>query len=218
MATKEFIKKESIIWIALLIPILYMILVWDRLPEQLPIHYTIQGEVDQYGPTWIMPLLHVGLYLLLLLLPRLDPRRDNFAIFGSTWYKLRLAIMVFLGYTTSVIITSSIGYEINVMKWILVGVFLLFIIFGNYLSTVRPNWTVGIRLPWTLENEKVWRKTHAFAGRLWFWTGVVAILIIIVLPTTVALPLLFTALMLIVIIPMVYAYLIYKAEKRHNYD
>lgn len=218
MATKEFIKKESIIWIVLLIPIVYIILVWDRLPEQLPIHYNVQGEPDRYGPRWIMPLLHIGLYLLLLILPRSDPKRKNFAVFGATWYKLRLAIMVLLGYITLVTVTASMGYEINEIKWIQIGVFLLFIIFGNYLSTIRPNWVVGIRLPWTLENEKVWRKTHAFAGRLWFWTGVVAIIALLVLPTSLVLPLLFTALMLIVVVPIVYAYLLYRAEKRHHYD
>lgn len=110
------------------------------------------------------------------------------------------------------------GDQFDYEKIIFATISLFFIIFGNYMGNIRPNWFVGIRTPWTMDNEEVWRKTHQLAGKLWFSGGIAALIFSFVLTKYFNywfIPLLFT----ITLIPIIYSYLLYKkivSDKKYD--
>ena len=96
------------------------------------------------------------------------------------------------------------------------GTGLLFAVIGNYLPNLKPNYFAGLRLPWTLENADNWRKTHALAGKLWFAGGLFLAAICLFLPTVIAIITFFVVMTVITIIPCVYSYRLYKAQKQNH--
>src|SRR5689334_2616279 len=87
-------KREWLLWIILLLPFLYIPFIWDKLPNSIPTHWNFQGEPDKYSSktsaTLFLPLLNIGLYLLLLVLPKIDPRKKNYNYFGNTYRNIRM--------------------------------------------------------------------------------------------------------------------------------
>jgi len=209
MRLLNFLKNEWLILTILLAPFIYLSLVWDQLPPALPIHWNLAGEVDNQGPRYLLPLLNIGIYFLLLLIPRIDPRKANYRLFASTYYKLRLILVLFFSTLSTLIITKAQGFAINLDKMVLVCVILLLTTMGNYMTTLRPNWFIGIRLPWTLQSDIVWRKTHYLGGKLWFWLGLALLIVSFFLPNALMSKLLFGAVIIMAVIPVVYAYIIY---------
>lgn len=208
--TKEFIKKEIIILCVLIAPIIYMLIVWKQIPEQVPIHFNLKGEADNYGSKYLFPLLHIGLYLLLLILPKIDPRKKNYEIFSSTYFKLRFVLILFFSVIIFLIITNGIGMHVNMERILVTGLLLLFTIMGNYLGNIRPNWFIGIRTPWTLENETVWKKTHFMAGKLWFWAGLAGLVLSFFLTGRILHYIIIAIVLIISITPLVYSFIIFK--------
>lgn len=206
--------REWMIWSILLLPALMTAVYWNALPEQIPIHWNLRGEVDGYGPRYMLPLMNLGVYLLLTLAPLIDPRRNNYRRFVRTFFYLRVGIVLFLVALNFLSIYIALGYDLPAVRLIMAATFLLLALLGNYLSTVKPNYFIGFRLPWTLEDDEVWRATHRMAARLWFGLGMLGILFAFVLP----LPLLLGAELgligILVFIPTVYAYRRY--QQRHG--
>jgi uncharacterized membrane protein len=174
---KTFIKKESPIWLILALPVIFLLIYSDQLPARVPIHWNARGEVDGYGSPYLLVLLNVGVYLLLLLVPKIDPRKRNYALFQDSYYKLRFILAVFVTGLTVTIFLNGLGYAIDVARVVGLGVLLLLAFIGNYLTTIRPNWFVGIRTPWTLSSDTVWKKTHQLVGKLWFFGGLAGFLV-----------------------------------------
>ncbi len=206
----EFIKKEAPFWLIMLAPVVFMLLVWDRLPAELPSHWNIRGEVDGYSPVWVLPLVNLGIYVLMLVLPKLDPRKKNYDIFSSSYYKIRLGLTIFFSLIMALSIAVGLGADLPVPRLILIGVSLLIAFLGNYLGTVRPNWFLGVRTPWTLDNEEVWRKTHLLAGRFWFWGGLMGISMTLLLPMQVLGVLLIVLLLILTLTPVVYSFFLHR--------
>lgn len=212
----NFLKKEAIILTVLVAPFIYLLLVWNQIPEQLPVHWNAKGEVDNRGPKYLIPLLNVGIYLVLLLVPKIDPRKANYQLFSATYYKLRLILVLFFSTLMTLIITKALGYSIDLNRLVFIAVILLLTAIGNYMTTVKPNWFIGIRVPWTLESDYVWRKTHYFGGMLWFWLGLALLVPSFFLPQNVLSACLLGAVMVMVIAPVTYAYIIYRQAKHEK--
>lgn len=208
MKNNNFIK-ELIIIVILILPVLYMLFVWNSLPELLPVHWGFSGEIDNYGPKYFYPLMNIVLYLLLLIIPRIDPRKKNYTIFSSTYYKLRLIFTIFFSILFFMVIYSAIHPNIDLGRLMPAGFLFLFSLIGNFLGTIRSNYFVGIRTPWTLNNDEVWRKTHFIAGKLWFYLGLVGGVIIIFLDKKTAQYFAISILVLLFIVPVIYSYLYY---------
>src|SRR5262245_15418514 len=141
---------------------------WGPAPDRIPVHWNIHGEVDRYGGRLegllLLPVIALGVYLSMLLLPRIDPGRANYEGFAGTYATIRLAILVVLAGVYSVVLLSMQGRLVDrgTVISLLVGAMLVLI--GNVLGKVRPNWFVGIRTPWTLSSKLSWTHTHR-AGR-----------------------------------------------------
>lgn len=205
---KEKLIQELMLIILTLLPILYLALNWSLLPVSMPIHFDAGGQPNGYGSRYVYVWLPLGLYVMMLLLPKIDPRKANYEVFGGSYYKLRLVMAVFIGFLDSSIIWSVVHHSDSVQKLLPVSVLLLFMLIGNYMGNFRPNYFVGIKVPWTLNSDEVWIRTHKMAGKLWFWGSLLAIVLYFVVGNLewIFIPLL----VVLVVVPIVYSYVIYQ--------
>jgi uncharacterized membrane protein len=170
--------------IALLAIILAMFVLaiagWASAPERIPIHWNIQGQVDRYAGKAVgllmPPAVALALYLLFLIVPRIDPFKASYPSFTGAYNAVRLSVISLLAVLSGVTHLWVHGRPI-VMSTVFPLLFGgLFIILGNYLGKLRPNWFIGIRTPWTLTSRTAWAKTHRLGGWLFIATGLISIL------------------------------------------
>lgn len=205
---REKIIQELVLIALTLLPILYLIVNWSLLPESMPVHFDMKGNPNGYGSRWVYVWLPLGLYFMMLVLPRLDPRKANYAIFEGSYYKLRLIMAIFFGLINTTVIWGVVNNANSVQRFIPLTIFFLFMLIGNYMGNIRPNYFVGIKVPWTLNSDEVWVRTHKMAGKLWFWGSLAGILLYFVVDKMerVFIPLL----IVLVVVPIVYSYVIYQ--------
>lgn len=202
------LKQEITLLIIALIPIVYLFLNWDALPEQMPIHFDLNGQPNGYGSRYTYLILPLGIYLLMFVLPIIDPKKANYEIFSQSYFKLRLILGVFFGMMTGLIIYNQL-HEVQNMKLFTSNlVFFLFMLLGNYLGTIKPNYFVGIKVPWTLNSDEVWAKTHRMAGKLWFWCGLLGVIVSLIFKD--GYPILVPVILICTFVPIIYSYVIYQ--------
>jgi uncharacterized membrane protein len=149
---------------------------YPRLPELVPAHWNFRGEVDNYfnrfWGAFALPFMTAGIYLLMLFAPYLDPKRENYPRFGAAYRAVRLGLVLFMGVLYATTLVVALGGPANLVGRVVpLAVGLLFILIGNYLPQARFNYFFGVRTPWTLANEEVWRRTHRFSGYVFIAAG-----------------------------------------------
>ena len=153
---------------------------WSSAPEKIPVHWNLQGEVDRYGGKFegllLMPLITAGLYLLLKFIPAIDPKKENFAQFAKAYLGIRIGLSILMAVIQLAILATVMGYQTNMNVIVGGSVGCLFILIGNVMGKIRPNWCVGVRTPWTLSSKTSWVKTHRLSGWIFIASGI-AILI-----------------------------------------
>lgn len=216
MKTKN-LTREIILWAIVLIPLVYLALVWDRLPEQVVVHFNLQGEADGWASKSSLILIVLGttalLNLIMLALPHIDPKR-KLTQMGSKYHQLRFILVVFMAALSVFLIHHALNPDIarQNIHFLLIGG--LFIALGNYFQAVKPNYFIGIRTPWTLESEQVWRRTHRLGGILWIVGGILLIALALLPEWGMQQALYITVIALTVLIPVVYSFMIYRQERR----
>ena len=150
-------------------------LAWPHLPERVPMHWGLTGGPDRYGSrleaVLLVPGVTLGVYLLMLLAPRIDPRSANYPRFAGVYAFLRFLFVAFMGAMQGALLANGLGLEVPVNRVALVGLGALLVLLGNSLGKVQPNWFVGIRTPWTLTSTLSWRRTHRLGGWLFVMGG-----------------------------------------------
>ena len=209
---KENRIKIIITSLITLAPILIGVLFWDRLPDQIATHFS-QGNVPDGWSSKPMavfglPLILVALHLFCIFITLNDPKKKNIGrkILPIIFWMIPIISLLVNSATYGIALGLKIDIELIVS--LLLG--LLFIIFGNYMSKIRQNYTVGIRLPWTLSSEDNWDKTHRLAGKLWIVGGVLVLFNVFLKWTG----FLIGILLVIVFVPMVYSYALYWKARR----
>ncbi len=148
---------------------------WSTAPDLIPIHWNLAGEVDGYGGKFEallgIPLITLAVYLLLLFVPRIDPGYMNYQKFANTYTIIRCSIIAFMSVIYGVIQLTILRRPISVNAIIPFAVGILFVVLGNFMGKIRPNWFVGIRTPWTLSSKASWNKTHRVSGWLFILMG-----------------------------------------------
>ncbi len=148
---------------------------WPQLPDRLPIHWNIHGDVDGWGNKFMgllfVPLIVLGIYVLMAVLPWFDPGKANYQSFQRVYGIIRIAIVAYMSAVYAAMSYAAFGHKLNMTSVILPLVGILFIVLGNFLSKIRPNWFVGVRTPWTLSSQLSWDKTHRLAGWLFIVMG-----------------------------------------------
>lgn len=213
------LKKEIPLLAIVAIPFIYVAFIWNTLPERIPLHWNINGEIDRWGPKiaiFIAPVLTVLLvYVLFLVIQKIDPK-GKIEKMGGKFQTLRFVLTLFMSALSVYIIYVTQRGENSLPHGIFVLVGLLFTALGNFFKTIRPNYFLGIRTPWTLENEAVWKSTHVLAGKLWFVGGLVIALIALLSGTKMALYIMLGIILIITLIPVVYSYTEFRRLKNEN--
>jgi uncharacterized membrane protein len=141
--------------------------VWPLVPDQMPVHWNLAGEADRYGGkvegVLLLPLVTFGLYWLLLLLPLVDPRRENYRRFETSYRVIRWCLTLFMGVLYGLTLAAALGQKIDMGLCVSTLMSVLFIVLGVTMDTIQPNWFVGVRTPWTLSSTESWTKTHRLA-------------------------------------------------------
>ena len=194
-----------------LLPLAAGLLLWNRLPEQLPMHWNAAGEIDGWGSRLMVvcaePLFLLVIHWVCVVACLIDPKNkgQNRKALGLVLW-ICPAISILCG---GLMYAFALGYEVNIGFWLMLLIGVVFIVAGNYLPKSRQNYTVGIKIPWTLSDVENWNATHRFAGRLWMAAGVV-----ILATAWLGQPLVFFPIVvLMVAAPVLYSYLYFR--KKH---
>lgn len=151
------------------------IIAWPHAPESIPIHWGISGEPDNYAGKFFgllgAPLIALGVYALFIVLPRLDPKRENYSRFWTRYLFIRTVIIMVLAGIKVVTFLWVMGIDVNMTVAVFMIVGFLLIILGNYMGKLRPTWFIGIRSPWTLSSEESWNKTNRLGGWMFVVIG-----------------------------------------------
>ncbi len=212
-------KKEIPLIVIVALPFLYLAYIWQQLPERVPIHWNISGEIDRYENKIVLILLPILLplltYLIFLVVPKIDPK-SKLQQMGGKLQSIKFLLTVFMSILALFILHSVKTQSLGNPNYILLSIGVLYIILGNYFKTLKPNYFIGIRTPWTLESENVWKETHKLGGKIWFVGGIVVVVSSLLLPETPNLTVFFIITGIIAIIPMVYSYIIFQKEKKNK--
>ncbi|NEM98182.1 SdpI family protein [Pontibacter burrus] len=208
---------EFLIWGMMLVPLAYLFLNWAELPDRVPIHFNFKGEADDWGSknflAGLILFITLGVNLLLLAIPAIDPK-DKIANMGSKYHQLRLMMAIFMAALSVFIVYSAKAGSLENSNFVNLLVGFLFVSFGNYFQAIKPNYFIGIRTPWTLESETVWRKTHRMGGRLWIIGGILVCLTALLPDPTFRYVSFLVVAALLVLIPVVYSFLLSRRERQ----
>jgi uncharacterized membrane protein len=210
MSTRTTIIVASIV---ILTATIASAIVYPRLPEMAASHWNAAGQVDGYMPrfwaAFLMPLISVGLLLLFLAIPSIDPLKANIVKFRGYFNGFITLIIVFMLFIHGVTLAWNLGYDqFNIGNAIVPAVGLIFIFAGVMMMKAKRNFFIGIRTPWTLSNDTVWDETHKLGGKLFIGAGIISMLSIffgengiwILLPVA----------LLAGFVPVVYSYILWR--------
>ncbi|MCL4267916.1 MAG: DUF1648 domain-containing protein [Anaerolineales bacterium] len=210
-------RNTSIIVLSLIaISIVAGVLLWNQLPDQMASHWNANDQVDGYMPkfwgVFMMPLMVLGMYILFLVIPGIDPLKANIAQFRGAFNLFIVLISVFMLYIHGLTLAWSLGYQdFKMSAAMLPFMGVLFIFIGYMLRQAKRNFFIGIRTPWTLSSDTVWEKTHQLGSVLFMVSGALAF-IGSFLGGELAFWLFFVPLMGSALFLVIYSYILYRSE------
>jgi uncharacterized membrane protein len=212
----KFSRRVEVI-LLLIIALMFALSVWawPRVPERIPVHWNFAGEVVRYGSKLIgllvLPMVAVGMYLFMLMIPFVDPGRKNYSSFMRAYNAIRIVLFLQFATLHTVTVAWAFGHRINMTTAIMPTLGIMFCVFGNFLSKIRPNWCVGVRTPWTLSSRLSWDKTHRLAGWLFLLMGALFFAVALV-PTTAMYVAMFTIDAVCLVWIIAYSYVVYRRD------
>jgi uncharacterized membrane protein len=189
----------------------YSLYLYPIMPDRVPIHWNIRGEVDGWGPKevalFIMPGCMLFLFFLTMALPFVSPKGYDVETFRPTFNYVMALVTALEGYVHVVIVQGALHPHLDVGRWMTIGIFLLFGLMGNVLGRVKRNFYMGIRTPWTIASDAVWVATHRFGARVMVGTSVIGIIAVFA-----GIPMQLTIILLIgaALLPVAYSYFAYQ--------
>ncbi len=210
------------VFIIILSPAVYLAAVYPKLPQTVATHFGIDGKPDQFGnkrELWqavaFFIFINTGVYLLLRNIHKVDPKKSA-ATSKGVLQKIAVAVVLFVTCVNILVIQSSLNNAIAFDKIFLPSMGLLFAYIGNLMYSVKPNYFVGIRTPWALEDDENWRKTHQLAGKLWFAGGILITIITFFTPLIAGVPVVVLVVIIMTLIPGIYSYRYFAQHKKVN--
>ena len=209
MNRKKMILLTSLL---VLIPMIVGLILWNKLPEEIPVHFNAAGEPDNYESkafaVFFLPLFLWVVHLLTGFITLAEPKIQNIS---DKIFLLILYICPLTGIFGDIVMYTNalnIPVSVNMIGNLFVGI--IFIVVGNYMPKTRQNYTIGIKLPWALNDAENWNKTHRFAGIVWIICGVVLVInafldIIWIVPAAIAIA---------ALLPTAYSFLLYVRKSK----
>ncbi len=211
--------QELLVLILIALPIFYLLRTYPSLPPVIPTHFGFDGKPngfsEKHSVIWIVisiSLLSAGSYLLIRHLPRIDPKKTS-SLSSGNMQKIAVAVVALMSAVMISMIHSSIQGSISFSRLFnpLMGFF--FIVVGNLMYNIKPNYFVGIRVPWTLENEDNWRATHHLGGKLWVIGGIIIVVSTPFLSGKTGETFFLISTLILALVPIIYSFAFFKKNK-----
>lgn len=210
-------KREKLYFILSLIgccvPIIMGICFYNIMPREMPIHFNNRNIADDFASKevalFVIPIFIIVIFLFSVFMIKKDPKRQNQS--NGILYVLYVFMPIISILTSSFSISYALGYRPNISMYIIRIISVFFISIGNLLPKTKRNYTVGIKVPWTLDSDKNWNKTHRFAGFLWTIVGVLTLLFSFLFEKYMN-NLFLVGAVLMIILPIIYSYILYRKE------
>jgi uncharacterized membrane protein len=215
---KEIIMNKVLkiaVWPIILAPVVYLAIIWSSLPKEVAVHFDLQGNANRYGSKdeiwFFLAIISVVSIALTLFIPKIynkNPRNvERLQI-------LSFIVTIFLSFVACVVINSASRGSIRLdIKLVFGSIGLMWCIIGNYIYNIKPNYFIGIRLPWTLTNEENWKKTNRLGGKLLFAGGLLIFIGALILPRNTFIFTFLVITLLTTSIVTAYSYIIYRKQK-----
>lgn len=207
-----------VIVILLIIPFVLIAWYWNAIPDTIPIHYNINMEPDRWAPKatglFMLPGISLFVTALLLVVPSIDPK-GNLHKHINVYRSIVLAVVLLLTGLFALQVFRYVGYDVP-LDYIPLSVVVLMAFIGNLMLKVKPNYFLGIRTPWTLENDEVWRRTHRVGGYLWVFASLIMLPIILFAPVEIYGKIMMVYIAVIAVVPIAYSYYVYRQLKQSN--
>lgn len=206
----KFDKMLILTTVICILPVIMSLIVFDRLPDQIPVHWNFKGEVDNYASkafgAFGLPFLMAFINFIVHMSLNNDPKKANYSVVLKQFSLWLIPVMTLFLVPVTLLISMGYDIKINIVVPAFVGI--IIIICGNYLPKCKQNYTMGIKLPWTLNSEENWNKTHHLAGFIWTIGGI--LLVLTTFLNVNSLVLLLTIVFSLVFVPAIYSYMLYK--------
>ncbi len=207
-------KKNRLFYITL-VHLSYLLIInivaFPHMPNRVPVHWGINGEPNRYGSRMeqmVMAVLPFVIFIVINYLPSIDPKRESYKKHAGAYSIINFVVIMFISVMNLIGLFSALGYHVPFQKVVPALIGILFIVLGNYMTQIRPNYFIGIRTPWALASEHVWKKTHRFGGYVFVIIGVLPIVSIFI--GTIAMYLFLGAMIIGVVLIYLYSYLVFK--------
>lgn len=208
---KKHLKTIILTSVLTLSPMIVGIILWSKLPDSIPTHFGANNEPDGFSSkpfaVFGLPFFMLAMHLICIFATKLDPKHKNISdkVFNLVLYIIPAVSLLMC----TMIYPVALGKEIKVGLITMLFVGLIIVITGNYLPKCKQTYTIGIKLPWTLDDSENWTKTHALAGKLWVVCGLVIIATAFLESPFVFFP----VVLIMVLVPTAYSYMLYKKKK-----
>jgi uncharacterized membrane protein len=210
-------------FIILSIPWIYLAFIWNDLPATIPTHFGINGLPDKFGEKYellivpaVFTIVGIGMYFILRNIHKIDPKKKYTAATSAVLSKIAVALMILLCAVSLFVFYWTLKGKIEGIPLFFCGLGLFFAYLGNLMHSIKPNYFVGYRIPWALENEENWRKTHQLASKIWFVGGLALAVISLLLNGKVLTIVFITALCILAFVPIIYSYNVYRQSEKAN--
>lgn len=212
------IKNELPIIGIVLLPFIYLAFLWNQLPKTIPVHWNINGEIDRFGDKTELLLLPILLplltYFIFLFVPKIDPK-NRLNNMGNKLQNLKFLMTLLMSVLALFIIYSAKEQRLSNPNYVMLLIGILYTILGNYFKTIKPNYFIGIKTPWTLESEYIWKETHKLGGILWLIGGILVVILSLILNTRLNNIFFLGITAIITIIPVIYSYSLHQNQKKN---
>ena len=216
---KQYKKHLILSSIVTLLPALFGLIFWDRLPDLMPTHWGTGAEADGFSSkafaVFALPLILLAAQWLCLFLTQLDPKnkgRNQKPMTLVLWIMPAVSLIV-----SAVMYSAALGYTMHLGAVMMLPIGLMFVVIGNYLPKYRQNYTMGIKIKWTLANEENWNLTHRFGGKCWVIGGIVMALCAF-LPGKISIWVMLAGIFLLVLAPVLYSWRIYCRHRQQGIE
>ena len=222
MKARHSQMKINKYWAAILFIVLASFILgavfYPHMPETMASHWNAHGEADGYMPRfWVLflvPFVSLGMALLMFVIPRIDPLKTNIEKFKGYFYGFVIVITLFFFYVNVLVILWNLDFRFDFTQLLMPAMAILMYMVGIMTTKAKRNYFIGIRTPWTLNNEEVWDRTHKLGGLLFKIVGIIT-LIGVFFPDQ-AIYLMLISVLLATFISIVYSYVIFQKIQKEN--
>ena len=208
-----------VVLVLLFVSTLAGVLLWNKLPDPMASHWGINNQVNGTTPkfwgVFLMPIISLAMLSLFLVIPEIDPLKANIAKFRDAFNLFIAFIMLFLTYLYGLLLAWNLGFNhFQMSQWLLPALGFLFILVGYMIRKAKRNFFIGIRTPWTLSSDRVWDETHRVGSWLFIVMGIITMFTGLLGQAGIFV--MFAAILVAVLVPVIYSYVLYQQETSHN--